>query len=325
MKRCHSIDSIGLSRLLYSSIACFSQGSFVLPIENMLTLAIYWDPSNALTTWNIPFLGRPILWYGFFFALGFFFAYLVFQALLKEFLVPYRVRRKEIGKIAEKMSLYVVIGTILGARLGDVLFYQSPHAYVNDPLGIFRFWEGGLSSHGGVIGILMSLWVFCVHIKKKHPMLTWTAMLDLLAIPALLAGGFIRVGNFFNQEILGTATTLPWGIIFGHPADGGMAIARHPVQLYEALFYFIFCWVLWGLRKNIPKMFRLGKTSGLFFMGTFAFRFLIEFVKSNQSALLSRGAFLDMGQFLSIPMILVGLVLFFSEEYGLRPRSVKGQ
>ena len=269
-------------------------------------------------------MNRPILWYGFFFALGFFFAYLVFQSLLKEFLSRYRVRRKEILKIAERVSLYVVIGTILGARLGDVLFYQSPLQYVHDPLGIFKFWEGGLSSHGGVVGILISLWVLCLRIRKKYPMLTWIAMLDLLAIPALLAGGFIRVGNFFNQEILGIPTALPWGIVFGHPADGTAILALHPVQLYEALFYFTFFFVLLALRKNVPKVFRLGKTSGLFFIGTFVFRFIVEFVKAPQSALLSSGASLDMGQFLSVPLVLVGLLLYFGSQNRMRTRPIKG-
>jgi len=283
---------------------------------------IFWDPSSALTTWSIPFLGRPILWYGFFFALGFFFGYLIFQSLLKEFLHPYRIPRKEVDKIAEKMSFFIVIGTLLGARLGDVFFYQTPMQYLHDPLGIFRFWEGGLSSHGGVIGILISLWVFCMQIKKKYPMLTWIAMLDLLAIPALLAGSLIRVGNFFNQEILGIATNVPWAIVFGHPADGGSVVPRHPVQLYEAFFYFTFFIVLWRLRAKVPKVFRLGKTSGLFFMGTFTFRFLIEFFKVPQSALFY-GAFLDMGQWLSLPLILLGAVFYFSEQRGLR-NVVKG-
>lgn len=289
-----------------------------------MSLFIFWDPSRALTTWNIPLLNRPILWYGFFFALGFFLSYLVFQTLLKEFFRHYRIRRKDILKIAEKMSFYVIVGTLLGARLGDVLFYQSPIQYIDDPLGIFRFWEGGLSSHGGVIGILIGLWFFQLKIRKTHPMLTWVAMLDLLSIPALLAGGFIRIGNFFNQEILGLQSNLPWAIIFGHPADGSSVVARHPVQLYEALFYFTFFCVLWALRIKVPKMYRLGKTSGLFFIGTFCFRFLIEFVKLPQSVLVSSRAFLDMGQFLSIPLVLMGIILFFCEYHGVRTRSVKG-
>ncbi len=294
-------------------------------MEKIFSLYIYWNPAKELTSWNIPFLARPILWYGFFFALGFFLAYLVFQGLLKTFMRTYKVRKKEIAKLAEKVVFYVILGTVIGARLGDVLFYQSPRGYVQDPFGIFRFWEGGLSSHGGVIGIMISLWVFCLRIRKKYPMLTWVAMLDLLSIPALLAGGFIRIGNFFNQEIIGKVTSMPWGIVFGQAADGLSGVARHPVQLYEGLFYFLFFFVLWALRRNRPKMFRLGKTSGLFFMGTFTFRFLIEFVKSPQSELIKSDAILNMGQLLSIPMILVGVILFFRDQNRLRSFSAKGE
>lgn len=285
---------------------------------------VYWNPSAELTSWNIPFLERPILWYGFFFALGFLLAYVVFQALLKDFMHHYRIRRKEISKIGEKLSFYVVFGGILGARLGDVLFYQSPLIYQGNLLGIFKFWEGGLSSHGGVIGILISLWVFCIRHQKKYPMLTWSALLDLLCIPALLAGGFIRIGNFFNQEIIGKATSVPWAVIFGNPADGGAIGPRHPAQLYESLFYFALFGVLWYLRRTVPKMYRLGKTSGLFFITTFSFRFFIEFFKSPQSVLIHEGFIFDMGQILSIPMILVGLILFFRDQSGLRARAVKG-
>lgn len=274
--------------------------------------------------WNIPLLDRPILWYGFFFALGFLLAYRVFQSLLKEFLQPYQIPLKEILRLAEKASFYVIIGTIIGARLGDVLFYQNLGQVVHHPLDIIKFWEGGLSSHGGVIGILVSLAIFSIRLRKKYPVLTWIAMLDLLSIPALLAGSFIRVGNFFNQEILGLPTTLPWAIVFGNPVDGSQIVPRHPSQLYESVFYFVFFIVLWKLRTKNPKVFLLGKTSGLFFMGTFAFRFLIEFVKSPQSALLHPGAVLDMGQWLSIPMILIGAVLFFSHQDSLRSRPVKG-
>lgn len=284
---------------------------------------VYWNPSKELTPWNIPFLERPILWYGFFFALGFFLAYIVFQALLKDFMHHYRIRRKEISKIGERVSFYFVVGAIVGARLGDVLFYQSPLSYQDNLLGIFKFWEGGLSSHGGVIGILISLWIFCVRHQKKYPMLTWVALIDLLSIPSLLGGGFIRIGNFFNQEIIGKATTVPWGVIFGNPVDGIMG-PRHPAQLYESLFYFVFAGILWYLRKTIPKMYRLGKTSGLFFIVTFSFRFIVEFFKSPQSALIHEGFLFDMGQILSVPMILVGLILFFRHQSGLRARTVKG-
>lgn len=293
-------------------------------MEKILSLYIYWNPARELLPFNLPLLDRPILWYGFFFALGFFLAYLVFQLLLTEFLGAYRVTKKEILKIAEKVSFSVILGTIIGARLGDVLFYQSPSQYVHNPFEILKFWEGGLSSHGGVIGIFAALFILSRALRKRYPMLTWVAMLDLLCIPALLAGTFIRIGNFFNQEILGIPTQLPWGIIFGNPADGSAIVPRHPAQLYEALFYFASFALLWTLRSKNKKVFILGRTSGLFFMGTFAFRFWIEFVKAPQSALLQPAATLDMGQLLSIPMIIVGALLFFSHEYRLRSRPIKG-
>lgn len=289
-------------------------------MEKILSLYIYWNPAREIIPWNIPLLDRPILWYGFFFALGFLLAYRVFLSLLTEFLLPYQISKKEILKIAEKVSFYVIIGTIVGARLGDVLFYQNPLQVVQHPLEIIKFWEGGLSSHGGVIGILVSLLIFCIRIKKKYPVLTWIALLDLLSIPALLAGSLIRVGNFFNQEILGTPTVVPWAVVFGNPADGSAIVPRHPAQLYEALFYFSSFVMLWMMRSRNPKVFILGRTSGLFFVGTFVFRFLIEFVKAPQTNL----PLLDMGQWLSLPMILIGVVLFFSHENRLRSRPIKG-
>lgn len=287
-------------------------------------MAIFWDPSPELIPWNLPIIDRPILWYGFFFAFGFFLGYLVFQNLLKEFMRSYRTPKKEVNKICERMCGYVVLGTLIGARLGDVFFYQNLKIYAHHWSGILKFWEGGLSSHGAIAGILISLFIFAVRLRKTTPMLTWIAMLDLLVIPGLIAGACIRLGNFFNQEILGTVTNLPWAVVFGHPADGSLPMARHPVQLYEALFYLSFFALLWTLRARVPKMFRLGKTSGLFFIVTFAFRFLIEFVKSPQSTLIAPGAMLDMGQWLSIPLIGVGIFLFFfSEQSSLRMRSVK--
>lgn len=295
-----------------------------MPMEKILTLYIHWNPAREILPWNIPILDRPILWYGFFFALGFLLSYRVFQVLLRDFLQPYHVAQKDVLKIAEKLSFYVLIGTIIGARLGDVLFYQNFSQVVHHPLDILKFWEGGLSSHGGVIGILLSLGLFSLRIKKKYPVLTWIAMLDLLSIPALLAGSFIRVGNFFNQEILGVPTTLPWAIVFENPIDGSPIVPRHPSQLYEAIFYFAFFIILWNLRTKNRKVFILGRTSGIFFIGTFVFRFLIEFVKSPQSAMVQPNSLLDMGQWLSIPMILIGAVLFFSHQDGLRSRTVKG-
>jgi phosphatidylglycerol:prolipoprotein diacylglycerol transferase len=277
---------------------------------NTLILNIYWNPSKELVSWPLPFLGRPLLWYGFFFALGFFLAYVLFKYLLQ----AEGYDKKEAKRIAEKTSLFVGIGMIAGARLFEMLLYQSPRVYLNDPLELVRFWEGGLASHGAVVGILVALGLLK---KRLKGLFSWKRLVDLLVIPALVAGTCIRVGNFFNQEILGTPSTLPWAVFFANPADGSIAMARHPVQLYEAVFYLLLALLFfWKKRYWLGQE---GKVAGMFFMSCFGFRFLIEFIKVKQSALLFSFP-LDMGQLLSIPLIGLGLVLI---QQSKRPIGVE--
>lgn len=258
----------------------------------------------------IPFLNRPILWYGFFFALGFFLAYWVLLFLLKKYfhasnknLSPAVVHQRA-TKMAEKLTLYVMIGAIVGARLGDVLFYQDLKAIAKDPLSIIAVWQGGLASHGGAVGILIALWLFSRSVKVP-----FLRCLDFTVVPTALAAVCIRVGNFFNQEILGTKTELPWGVVFGHPADGGPVVPRHPAQLYEACAYLVIFFLLFFYATARPHFERKGKLTGLFLVLVFGFRFAIEFLKVEQSATLSTASWLTMGQWLSIPFILMGLFL----------------
>lgn len=265
----------------------------------------YWDPSRAIFDYPIPLLGRPLLWYGFFFALGFLIGYGILVYLLKG---NFGARAKS---IAERITLYAILGTLIGARLGDILFYQDPHHYLHDPLSIFRVWEGGLASHGGGIGILVAFFILS---KQKNMPLSWRSLLDYVVIPTCLVAALIRVGNFFNQEILGTETTVPWGVVFGHPADGSFPAPRHPVQLYESLFYALVFLLLLFLFRSQSFWKREGKISGLFFLLIFAFRFVIEVFKTEQSALLSAHSFLTMGQWLSLPFLFLGAFLLFSRK-----------
>jgi len=223
--------------------------------------------------------------------------------------------KKKASQVAEQFLLVAGIGAVVGARLVDVFFYQSPHVWLNSPMEIFYVWEGGLSSHGAAAGVLVGLLLLTKHLRrKKLADFTFLTALDLTVIPAALAGSFIRIGNFINQEILGKPTDLPWGVIFLHPADGGAIVARHPVQLYESAAYLaLFLLQLWLFKKKhfyeVP-----GKLSGWFLILCFGGRFFIEFFKEEQSALISSGIPFSMGQLLSIPLMLWGLYLLFRRK-----------
>ena len=157
--------------------------------------------------------------------------------------------------LTDRLCWFTVAGTIIGARLGEVFFYNWPY-YSKHPIEIFKTWHGGLASHGGVIGVAIALYLYRLYIRRWLPELTFLRILDYVAIPSALVAFFIRMGNFMNQEILGTPTTLPWGVIFGHPEGEPLPIARHPVQRYEGLAYlmtFFILWFYWKKKKELEK------------------------------------------------------------------------
>ncbi len=277
---------------------------------------LVWDPSPALFNFNLPLLGRPLLWYGFLFALGFFAGYRVLLYLLRRYFLskaPFSTSsldlKKKVASFADSLSFHVILGAIIGARLGDLLFYQEWNTFMRHPASILAVWEGGLASHGGAVGILIALLLF----SKRQKIAFWTAV-DMVVIPTALVGCFIRVGNFINQEILGTATTVPWGVIFMHPVDGGALIPRHPVQLYEALIYTaVFCILLLVWRRSPPFQIP-GKMAGLFLVLIFTARFFIEFLKVEQSVSISSHSPLTMGQWLSLPFLALGVWLLMRKK-----------
>jgi len=217
---------------------------------------------------------------------------------------------KKSSIIADKILFYMVLATIIGSRLGHFLFYENPSDYLSDLMQIFRIRDGGHASHGAVIGILIAMAIFSYKVKKYLPQLNWLKTLDLICIPAALGGAFIRVGNFFNQEILGKACNLPWSVVFGSPADLSAPIARHPVQLYEACFYLCLFFLLYLLSYNEKFLLKRGKLIGLFLSLVFSFRFLIEYFKEDQSYF-SHIFNLNMGQLLSIPLVILGALFLF--------------
>ena len=277
---------------------------------------IVWNPNPIAFT--IPFINHPITWYGTLFALGFFIGFYLLRFLFKKYGKQYtdwsdHLLEKKGLLFADKLVLYVVISTIIGARLGHILFYEKWENYLSQPLNIIKVWEGGLASHGGVIGILLGLLFFYYAISKDFPNLSRRRIIDLMVVPALLIATFIRIGNFINQEVLGVPTLLSWGIIFAHPIDGSIPIARHPAQLYEAAIYFALFIVFWIFFSKLLAS--IGRLGGLFFITTFSCRFLIEFVKEEQSHGLKH-LWLNTGQWLSIPLICFGFFLLIPFHKG---------
>jgi len=268
---------------------------------------IVWDVKPQIA--DLGFI--ELRWYSMLFLLGFIIGYYILNNMFKKEGIP--------AELLEKLTFYVVISTIIGARLGHCLFYE-PEVYLRHPLRMILPFEGtpgedfrftgyqGLASHGGAIGLLIGLWLFAR--KYKRPYL-W--ILDRIAIVTALAGTLIRLGNLFNSEIVGKPTTLPWGIKFvrlnpGVPVD--QIVPLHPSQVYEAICYLIFFAVLMIIYyRKFPK-FRDGFFIGLFFILVFTARFLIEFLKEEQVAFESSMP-LNMGQLLSIPFIIAGIVLVY--------------
>jgi len=244
--------------------------------------------------WNI----NPIIleigplqlrWYGLLFVGSFF---------LGLMLMTWMYKRE--GKNPEELDtllIYILIGTVVGARLMHCFAYE-PSYYLSHPLEIIKIWKGGLASHGGLIGVIFALYLFS---KKYHTSFLW--LMSRLTIPAALAASFIRLGNFFNSEILGKASDIPWAIIF----ERIDMLPRHPVQLYESSAYLLLFFVLIFLYKKISPSFATKLLPGLFFFYTFTVRFLLEYTKTPQEEY-STNLLFNTGQLLSIPLILIGAI-----------------
>lgn len=250
-------------------------------------------------------------------------------AFVISYIIMLKVFKRE-GKTQDELdqlSIYIFLGTLIGARMGHCLFYEFD--YYKDHLlemilpfrqtanGIELTGFHGLASHGGAVGILVAMALYCAKTKTNF---LWLA--DRLVIVVAIAGACVRLGNFFNSEIVGLPSDLPWAVIFAK-ID---LVPRHPAQLYEALAYI----VLFGILYNIyfkSKALRPGMLFGFFFIYLFGARFLIEFLKENQEAFEDAMSY-NMGQLLSIPFVLVGIgLLFYSRKQPLRqldsPRSKK--
>ena len=266
----------------------------------MILNSVVWDVNPYIFTFpeNFPLLGgRPVAWYGLLWAMVFVVGYYVMR----------KVYRKEgLGdELLDKLTMYMLIASVVGARLGHCLFYE-PEYYLSNPIKFLYIWEGGLASHGGAIGILLGLLLY-----SRKTKISYLHILDLIVIPVAIGGAFIRLGNLMNSEIYGCETTLPWGFKFvrdwapGTPID--VIPACHPTQIYEALVCVAVFAVLMYLffKKDYAKN-RPGFLFGLFCTAVFGSRILIEFIKLPQVEF-ENSMVLDMGQWLSIPFVIAGI------------------
>ena len=267
-----------------------------------ILLSIHWNVSPELFS-----IGPiSVRWYGLMFALGFLFGY---QIMVKMF----KFESSNTDWL-DKLFIYTIVATIVGARLGHVFFYgwsyYSQHL-LEIVLPIAKTDTGykfvgyqGLASHGGALGIVIAIYFYSKNVTKRS--IWWT--LDRLIIPTALVGAMIRTGNLMNSEIYGVTTNLPWGFIFERNHE---TLAKHPTQIYEAFGYLmVFISSLWIFFKSKDLKDRTGFLIGFGFAGIFLTRFFVEFIKENQETF-EAGMALNMGQLLSIPFVIAGCYLMY--------------
>jgi phosphatidylglycerol:prolipoprotein diacylglycerol transferase len=253
-----------------------------------------WDPNPEIFR-----IGAfAIRWYGLLFASCFLFGYILMRKMFKN--------EGLTDELLDRLTIYMAIGTIAGARLGHCFFYE-PSFYLKHPLEILLIWHGGLASHGAAIGILLSLWVF---VRKEKKGYAW--ILDRIAIVVALSGFFIRMGNLMNSEIYGVETTVPWGFVF---LRNNEVAPKHPTQIYEGLAYLLIFILLFRMYWRTKGKVYQGLLISIFLILVFTARFFIEFLKEPQVPFETTMK-LNMGQWLSIPFVLAGIAgLYFSLKY----------
>lgn len=270
-----------------------------------MLMYITWDVNPELFS----LFGREIRWYGLLWVIGLIVAYSIVQKIFD--------REKLPQKWFDALFVYMMLGIILGARLGHTLFYE-PAYYLANPIEILKIWEGGLASHGGVIGIIIAVWIYSRKVTKKS--MLWT--FDRVIVPTGFTAAMIRLGNLMNHEIYGGPTSQPWGFRFVDNLPQWMAGAppvftepSHPTQIYEALIYLLVFFVTMYLYFKTDAKKREGFILGVAMIMIFLSRFFIEYIKNVQveSELLMReNTGLILGQWLSIPFILWGIWLIWN-------------
>jgi phosphatidylglycerol:prolipoprotein diacylglycerol transferase len=302
-------------------------------IERVNILSVVWNfEPRVVSSWEMP------VWYGIMWAMGFLIGFKILQKMYESDKVP--------QKLLDQSFIYVMAGGIIGARLGHCLFYE-PQDYLSNPIEILYIWKGGLASHGGALGIIISSYI----LARKHAEISLLWLLDRFVVPTAFAAFLIRIGNLFNSEIVGKPTGSDFGFQFvRHDIPQSIArqitglkdanpsaaydkllsdplysqyIAdnvpnRYPTQLYEALCYLVVFGVLMFFywKTNASKL--IGFLVGIFFILVFGARFVIEFMKENQDGFDQDLEGLNMGQYLSIPLVLIGVFLVIRQVKSLK-------
>ena len=281
--------------------------NFVAKFLPMSYLAVIWDVSPAIFSSG----SFELRYYSVFFAIAFIISYIVVKYIYQKEGIPI--------KELDSLTVWVVVGGLLGARIGHCIFYEWSYYKYNimEIILPFRFQPDfhftgfqGLASHGGAIGIIIALLIFRYQSKMKS--FLW--LIDRVAVPTGFAGAMIRFGNLMNSEIYGHQTDLPWGFIF---VQNGDSFASHPTQIYEALLYLLTSLILLFLYNKAKYRNARGFLFGLFLILTFASRFFIEFVKEIQVDF-EANMMLNMGQILSIPAVMLGLFFVLRAFYIVR-------
>ena len=272
-------------------MSCFLQNtkSFLLASQKIYHLLAYihWNVNPNIP---LPFDFFTVQWYGLMWSISIISCFYLGKWILKN----ENLDEDHLILIVQ----YVFIGAIVGARIGQVLFYQFDY-FIDYPLEIFKIWKGGLSSHGGVLGGLAGLLLF----EHKYKQFKFLWLLDKTSIILFVPAGLIRLGNLFNSELYGRETDVPWAFVF-EQVD---YIPRHPVVLYEAIAYFIlFGFVVWLYRKYGSE--RKGMYTACFFFLLFSVRFVLEFYKEPEGDLVL--GMISKTQLLSLPFIIIGFITF---------------
>ena len=262
-------------------------------------LTINWNPDPELFN----FFGISIRYYGLLWIIGLAFAYLIVQHQYHD--------RKIDEKKFESLCFYCFFGILIGARLGHCIFYDWAYYqdhFVEMILPIKQTAAGwkmtgytGLASHGGTLGLIIALWMYCRKTKMHY-----MDVLDMIAVATPITACCIRLANLMNSEIIGKPSDVPWAFIF----ERVDMQPRHPGQLYEAIAYLILFFIMIYLYKNYSKKLHRGFFFGLCLTYIFVFRFFIEFLKENQEDFENNMMF-NMGQWLSIPFVIVGIYFMF--------------